>query len=291
MMMNKRAAVAAAALLGVTSMAPDARADRIDLLLTGLGSTGFDVRGGHNPLSGGFNLTAVNNFAGQEFDFGAWEFALAGPISVQVQTGGRVFDQLEFRVTTAVNPTGTASPLSYTSTIDTGNQQSNINGSLLIDADVTLNRFGFYDVEVTYSSRQTLETAGRYSAEIQQFDSDFGPVQIRGNLYADILAVATEPIFQAIGVSNIFADFSASSQIQAETAAKSLQLEQLLAQASDPILREFGLGVSPFEESFSEAGQVAPIGAVVPEPGAILLLLAGIPALMLRKWRGVVRPV
>lgn len=291
MMMKRRMSALAACSLGVMLMAPAVRADRIDLLLTGLGSTGFDVRGGNNPLSGGLNLTAVNNFAGQEFDFGAWEFALSGPISVQVQTGGRVFDQLEFRVTTAVNPTGTASPLSYTSSFDTGNQEANINGSLLIDADVTVNRFGFYDVEVTYSSRQTLETAGRYSAEVQQFDSDFGPIQLRGNLYADILAAATEPIFQAIGVSNLFADFSTSSQIQAELAAKSLQLEQFLAQSSDPVLREFGLGVSPFEQSFVESGSAAPVGAVVPEPGAILLLLAGIPALFLRKRRGAARSV
>jgi len=279
-------------LVAVVTASPIAvRADVFRTVGLGLEAAGFDVRGQRNPASGGLDFLINNQFQDRTFDFGAWDLTLNGPISTQLSTGGRVLSNLDVALTTALNSDAGAEPLTYELNFDAGAQATRITGSLLVDADLNLNAFGFYDLGLNYSTRQTVVNSGTVSNSTTDFDADLGPINVRGNIFADALAAITDPLFAAARQPNPFEFFSGANQlklaIQAQGDALLASLGAGLADApSASALRGTNSGfVGPqvpraggLTSSNSSTG--SPNAGVVPEPPVLLLMLLGIPALL-----------
>lgn len=258
-----------------------ASGDVLDTLAAGLGLTGFQLSAGHNPISDGFDALLSNNFPGAPIDFGAGDITFSGPISLAVSAGGRLMPTLDVSLSTAVTPNATPQLLSYVFNYDPGSQSTQVSGNLFIDADFSINRLGFYDIAITYSSRQTVTREGRFANDETTNDFDLGPIDVSGNIFADILAAVTQPFFDQTGGTNPFASFSGS--------AKLAQLALAFEQGADPtglasdgsVPSALGVGINNVPAS-AFVPAVAPVATIVPEPTVLVLLLAGLPAILRR---------
>jgi hypothetical protein len=253
---------------------------------------GFDLFGNHNPLSGGIDFLATNEFeASSPFDFGAWNVALDGPLSLEVSTGGRLLSQFDVHLTTGVNGDAAAIPLTYAYTLDTGPQVIQVNGSVLADVDFALNRLGYYDLQVFASGRQTSAIDGEVTGTK---DFDTGPITISGNIFADALAVLTDPLFDRAGQPNLFVRLSGNDTLEALLAgttsdriasadSDSKRIAEIAYKVIVPPGIENGNGNGPPGGFNPGNGQGGP---AVPEPAVLALMLVGAPVLFLRQWRG-----
>jgi len=281
----------AVALLLCKSVAPMPRAYGGERLTAGLQYAGFELFGNHNPLSGGIDFLATNEFdASTPFDFGAWEVALDGPLSLEVSTGGRLLSQFDAHFTTGTDGDAAAIPLNYSYTFDFGPQTIQVNGSILADVDFSLNRLGYYDLKILASGRQTSTTDGAVTGTN---DFDTGPITMSGNLYADALAVLTDPLFDRAGQPNFFVRLSGNDTLEALLSESSsdrvamfdVESKHIAEMASKVILPPGlanGNGNGPPGGFNPGNGQGGP---AVPEPAVLALMLVGAPVLLLRQWR------
>lgn len=271
------------------AMGGSARAETRKNLATALDYAGFDLIGQRNPLSGGIDFLATNTFNGTPINFGAADLSLSGPLSLQVTTGGRFLSQFDVSLTTAVNGHSNATPLSYVYNLDLGNQSTQVKGSVLVDANFSFNALGFYDMSLTYSSRQDTTTNGQPAGNGTTRDIDVGPINISGNLYADLLAAFTDPLFQQAGRTNPFDSLSGHAQLQNLMRASVLDAQNALATGSDLTAASTRYAASEF--GFGNGGTPPGIafgrgnGGAVPEPAVLVLMLLGIPAIVTRPRR------
>lgn len=267
----------AAGVLAVSVWATPARADLFGNVVLGLDAAGFQVTGAPNPLSGG-RITQINRtFVGETLDFGASELSLLGPISMSFSHGGRTIQTFDLSFSTL------GQPFQYVYSADTGGQETLISGSFALDGDFSINSFGFYDLTMFFSSRQDITTEGRFSnVEGQEQEFDLGPVDISGNIFADVLAALFDPVFEAVGAQNVFASFSSRggldqslfSTIQGQPAGASASINSGQGRGTIPEFAFVGVDYDP-ANGLSAAGNAAP----VPEPGAVCLLLGGLGAI------------
>lgn len=270
-----------------------ARGDLFRDVAFGLGFAGFNIQGDRNILSGGADFLVNRNFVGNTLDFGSGDLTLAGPISFSASTGGRFLDTLDLSFRTAINANAPAAPLNYVLNLDSGSQSTQVSGTLFIDGNFSINGFGFYDFDLQYSSRQNVGNDGRITDTDAQFDADVGPINISGNIFADMFAAVTTPLFAAAGSSNPFASFSGSAKLN-----DSLQNDNLLRLLADGAARDMNTLV-PFTAAIPGADGVDVFGAgfgkgadeafrgVVPEPTVLLLLLAALPLIFSKRLRQV----
>ena len=188
--------------LAVLSAASTASAGAVDEAALAATMLGFDLQGRHNLASGGIDFVANQSFNGSTLDFGAGDLTVQGPLSFSLNTGGRIVPTLDLSLTTAVNADASATPLSYNLSLDPANNPIDVSGNLLLDANFSINRMGFYDLDITASSRQTVHHGNDPLNDVQN-DFDVGPVRIAGNVYLDLLAAVTDPIFDANGVQSV----------------------------------------------------------------------------------------
>ncbi len=296
MILSPRRRVAAMALLFAACGPTAARGDVFRDVAFGLGYAGFNIQGARNHLSGGADFLINNNFVGNALDFGPWDLTLQGPISLQVSTGGRQLSQFNISLTTALNRDGLAEPLGYALNYDVGAQSTKVSGTLLLDADLSLNGFGFYDLQLTYSSRQDVERDGRFTAADSTHDFDVGPINISGNIFADALAMLTAPLFEQAGQANPFDSFSGRAQLTEVLRASASQTQSLLVSGDDPgdtslTMMNFGPVGGPLNavnnplpagNTFGSIARGTP-GAPVPEPATLVLMLLALPAVLLRR--------
>lgn len=275
--------------LAALTAAVPARADLFRDIGLGLSYAGFNVEGRRNPLSQGADVLINNNFIGESFNFGIGELRMQGPVSLQVSAGRRWVDTLDVSLSTALSRDLTPAPLAYSLTADVGGQEMAVTGSVLIDADLSVNGFGFYELNVDYSSRQTVDREGRFSNSSDNYDFDFGPIVVEGNIYADILAVLTAPFFEVTGIFNPFLSFSGREQLKQAMDASLAEMRAHLAagaQVDALVLPATIVGPLPLGQSAVTAGALAAQGgAVVPEPAVVVLMLLGIPLLLVRRFR------
>lgn len=279
--------------------APVAQAGVFRDIVVGLGYAGFNVEGNHNVLSGGTDFNIGRNFVGNTLDFGAADLTLFGPISLEFSTGGRELSTFDVRLQTAIDGSSGAQPLAYAFNYDVGGQRTEVTGTILIDAEFSINGFGFYDLELDYSARQDVDREGRFSDSADEFDFDIGPVHIRGNLFADALALLTVPLFGADNPNNPFASFSGRTQLEkAIERAQQQALDDLatgrqpadVVVAGDVARAVFEtvlggsslLGNGPVNEGAIEAARLS---SVVPEPSVLVLMIVAIPAVVRRSRR------
>jgi hypothetical protein len=236
----------------------------------------------------------TRTFNGETLDFGATELTLTGTPTFTFSTGGRGLQVMDFSLNT------NNAPLRYTLVSDAGSQRTAINGSFLMDLTGSINSFGFYDLTLDVSSRQDVTQDGRFSDETFENDFDIGPISVRGNMFADLLGAITDPIFQALGVENIFYSFSGAGQFQDQLEGLGLEGLDLagldLAGLTDTLLGDAaglaGLAKSLKSQHLAAAELDALVAdpsagqrlAVVPEPATLMLLLAG-GAMVLRRSR------
>lgn len=263
------------ALATITTTAPRATAGPIENIALGLGFAGFDLQGSNNVLSGGADFRIVRNFQGTLLDFGTWDLAMQGPISFEVSTGGRIVNNIDIAFQTAVTRNNTSQPLNYVYNFDVGGQQTQVTGSVLIDGQLSLNGFGFYDLTIDYSSRQDAIESGNLINDTLEQDFDLGPINVSGNIFADALAVLVDPLFERAGRQNPLTAFSGA-----------LQLDELMNPGTDgSLLNLDGLlrdatFASAAEDSLPGQGTFA---APVPEPATLLLMAGALPLLLRRR--------
>jgi hypothetical protein len=197
--------LSAVVLVAILIPASDARGGAFGDVLVGLDFAGFQYTGQNNPLSNGFSASATRNFQNTLLDFGATELTLTGPVGVSLTTSNRGFRTLDFNITAGAP----GNPLIYNFVSDTGGTEVNIDGSQVFQVVGSINQFGWYDMRVQLSGRQTVTSTGRFAnSDGEVMDFDVGPIDVSGNLFADLLATITDPFYQSAGFENIFASFS-----------------------------------------------------------------------------------
>jgi hypothetical protein len=251
-------------------------------------------------LNGGIDFLAANTFDGAPFDFGASDLSLSGPLSLQVSTGGRLLSQFDVSLSTAVNGRSAATPLNYVYNFNVGGESTQVSGSVLLDANFSLNRLGFYDLTLDYSSRQDVTRSGRAGNDSATHDLNLGPINISGNLYADGLAILTDPLFQRAGRPNPFDTFSGWSQLQDLMQASAVDTQNALAAGNDVVAASTGTRYAAVRYGFGNGGTPPGNGngrgngngngngnasGAVPEPAVVVLMLLGIPAILVKPLR------
>ena len=202
-MVRSGALVCAVVLLAVP--VSEARAGTFGDVLVGLDYAGFQAQTQLNPLSDGFSTAITRNFQNTLLDFGATELTLTGPVGMSVTTGNRGFRTLDFNITAGAPN----SPLVYSYVSNTGGNEVQIDGSTVFNVVGSINQFGWYDFRYQFSSRQNVSSTGRFAnSDGEAMDFDIGPIDISGNLFADLLATVTDPFYESAGYENIFATFS-----------------------------------------------------------------------------------
>ncbi len=294
--MSRRISLFASLMLALGCFMPvtAARGDFGGDLLTGLDFAGFQFNGQQNPLSNGLGLSAAQNFQNTLLDFGASELTLTGPVALSVTTGNRGFRTFDFNFIAGND----ANPLLYSFVSDVGGTAVRIDGSSVVDASGSINQFGWYDMTLDVSSRQTYSSTGRFAnSDGDNIDYDIGPVRVRGNIFADLLASLTDPLFEAAGAENFFGSFSGRtieanaltstvSGTRAKAAAGKFlsanEISMLVHMAAQP---QAVPGPSFFIDADSNpfAGRSDESSArnAIPEPATLALLLA--PAALLRR--------
>lgn len=269
-----------------------ARAGFVEDAAFGLGYFGFNIQGQRNPLNGGIDLIVNRNFVGNPLDFGNTDLTIQGPLSFQLSTSNRGIGELELAFTTALDAASPATSLFYTLNSDVGGQATEVSGSLLLDSSLKINRFGFYDLNFNVSSRQDVTQDGRFADGDAENDFDIGPVNLSGNIIADLIALITDPLFDQAGVSNPFARFSGASSLSAVLTDTATGTLDALAKGDDPVSKDRvkviatskgAMLVDPYPFALTAKGTTTSF--LIPEPGVLMLLAAGIPAIIGRRPR------
>lgn len=274
----------------------------------------FIVDTNRNPIANTTTGVITTNFLGNTIDFGDFDLTLRGPVSAVVETGGRRIPTLDIFLSTArtsanrnqVTTVNTPVPLNYTLHFDSGTNETTIDGNVLLDARASLNAFGSYDLKLQLSNRQTTVIDGRFDVN-SPIDNDFdiGPIDIRGNVFADILATVADPFFNAAGAENIFELFGGRTarerqservvdQLETKAAGGGQLTEDDLAAVATLSLVADVLGDDFPETDFladavsdltSSSAIAAAPGPAVPEPGTLLLLAAALALTLTRPRR------
>jgi len=109
---------------------------------------------------------------------------------------------------------GEVVPVTYSFFINTGIQDVRITGEGSLEAQIDINALGFYDIDAFISNRGKFEIDGFVYNDQGTLDYDLGPVSLSGNVFADILAAVTAPLFAESGTSNPFAVISGRAKLQ-----------------------------------------------------------------------------
>ncbi len=310
---TRRATAGMTAMMLVLGATSSASADLFNQVADGLRFSGFVLDADYNRFLDQTRAVAAANFQGNTIDFGFMDITVDGPITLAVQENFRGVEELNFTLSTGlanVNPNGVLSvgdpqPMNYLINIDSGTSETTIDGNFLLDSRVKINKFGSYDFRFEFSNRETTSVRGRFDeANGSTLDFDIGPIDIEGNIFADLLATITDPIFQATGFENVFAQFSGQvfrqeqnaaflADLQAKMDSGELLTEQEMAELTARSLVSSVLG-DPFADeafiadafaSFDESQAAGARGVEVPEPATMLLLGAGMVACTVRRRR------
>ncbi|UCF32783.1 MAG: hypothetical protein JSV78_10665 [Phycisphaerales bacterium] len=261
-----------------------ARADIWGDIAVALDYANFNLFGQRNYLSGGAEFVVNNQFRGNELDFGSWQMRLEGPVSFGFKTGGRGLSNLEISLQTALTSDQLSEPLSYDVVFDVGGQRSEVAGSVFLDSRLWLNGFGFYELELDYSSRQTITGEGRFNNDQQINDFDVGPIDIRGNIFADLLDLIFAPLFgdnptpfdSFSGRAQLAKLLDLSDPMNDPIVLKGRLFETALAETVDPLVLERALNLQTTTlANFNSMLADQQPGTSIPEPAALVLMLVG----------------
>jgi len=287
-------------LVAVCLPAQHARGGVWNEVLVGLDYAGFAFAGDYNPLSDGHTLTTVRNFQATPIDLGFVDLTLNGPVGATVTTSNRFVRGVDFAFSAGTPD----APLSYVYTADIGANEVQIGGSQVLGLNGSINEWGWYDLRFQFSSRQEILSTGRFANSDGEFiDYDIGPINISGNLFADLLATITDPFYEAAGYENIFALFSGRTMREDALASTVSGLQAKVASGASLTEKEVSDLVQMAIESRIHGDDVPDLSFLqesmnleqpsrmvlssshtppVPEPATLLLLLAPLAALRRR---------
>ena len=264
-----------------------------DLLL---GLNLLDYRTGlkKNYLGKGWDFDATAFYSGQTYRFGWADLTLGAgqATSVQISAGYTLRGLPSARFSMSTN-----NPLAYTLNANYGVQDLTAVGSMLIDVDTTINALGFYDMTFHISNRGTFQTEGFAGQDQGTLDFDAGPIVVSGNIFADILAAITQPLFAAAGAENPFAKFSqkavrglnADLDLARLTALDAMSADQV-GQAVNGLLVSAVLGQEPGTDPWASLTMNAGLletstsqdlrawNQTVPEPATLAMLALALAA-------------
>lgn len=249
--------------------------------------TGFNEYYGHNGLTNGREFLLTNTFSGNSIDFGNWSLTLQGPLSVGFSTANRPARGMDFTFGTAASGSANTSTFNYSLEYHAGDTTASASGSLLVDGGVHLDQLGFYSVNLEVSSRQSIGNAGNAVGQTNQYDLDLGPVNVNGNIFVDAFVAITQPLFDASGKTNPFAQLSGLSELRTMIDSRTTDLLTAIQDGAIPAVTTTARGIMPATSVANAYGPTNQRGghngtvAVVPEPTVLLLMLAGLPVL----WR------
>lgn len=272
----------------------------------GFEAFGYRFSGQRNILGDGWNVNLNTVYTGQNYNFGFAQLQLGTP-------GVAVPSNISMGYTLRGIPSANFSwntggvPLPYTFTINNGFQEyTTFNGNFFADVSMDVNILGFYDTRVQISNRGLYETEGFFANDTGNLAYDIGPINISGNIYADILAAITQPFFAATNTENPFAKFS-SRAVRTQSldttvaglrarieAGEVLTDEEMATLVNSALLSAIINGTNPGQSSLlkdllpalpKDTSSDANLRvALVPEPASALLLMAG-GALLIRRRR------
>ncbi|HEY3246617.1 MAG TPA: hypothetical protein VGM03_25000 [Phycisphaerae bacterium] len=276
--------------VALLSVASAARAALFSDFVTGIEAAGFQVTGDRNPLTGSTFIQLDRAFANDTLDFGSTQLTLNGQVRTRFETNKFFPQTLDFQLNTR------GAPLAYTLISDVGGQRTAFVGNALVNVNGRINAFGFYDLQINVADRQNVTSEGRFdNVTNEPQDFNIGPINVRGNIFADALAALFDPFFAASGTPNIFASFSGRTQAQQQldsTLGRARQLVDrggVLSQSDvdsivgTAVISEM-LGGRPADLSFLDGAVAAAEGAagagghsgLVPEPATLLLMAPAI---------------
>lgn len=278
-------AIAGSVVMVLLAGALPARAELYKDVARGLALLDFQFSGERNVLGDGITINANAFYDGTNtgrFDFGVAELTLVGRISSSAGFTRRGIPGADFTLNTG------GTPLNYAFRTTNGIADVAATGSVLINIDTEINALGFYNQTLQISNRGTFETSG---AALGGGDSgtlafDIGPIDVTGNVFADILASLTQPFFTATGTENPFAQFSGQAaklalanktveDLQARAAAGEVLTDQELATLINNSIIAAVLGGTPSSKLFDEL--MLPEGLIDPKTGVANARIAPAP--------------
>lgn len=253
----------------------------------GFEAFGYQFNGQRNIFGDGWDINMTAVYPNQrDFNFGVADLKI-GPGISNIKMGYTLLGgpQAHFSWDTG----GMALP--YTFKINNGIQDYTATGNLAANVSTNINLLGFYDMQVQISNRGTWQTNGFTDNSNGPISSDIGPINISGNIYADLLAAVTQPFFAATNTENPFAKFSSRAarltevydsieEMNARVEAGGILTDAEMSQLADNILAVALLGgdsnLDGMLNSLTQASEQNAIGlkpatAPVPEPTALLL--------------------
>lgn len=293
MILRKSLPIAVVAVVSLAALPADAEAGFYREFKRAAWLVGFDLFSDNNVLTGGREFLVTNTFNGNPIEYGPWSLTLQGPLSVAFSTANRPYQSLDFSFGTSPSGSAPTSTLAYSFDMDLGETTASVSGTLLVDGGLSFDQLGFYSANLDVSSRKTLMNDGPYGGQVNEYDFDLGPVNIQGNIFIDVIALITQPLFDAAEVDSPFASLTARYQLQSIVNAQTADLLAMLQSGVLPgdataqrgftlALTESGANSTGFGP-FDERGDVPFGNAIVPEPTILLLMLAGLPFLMRRR--------
>lgn len=236
---------------------PDiAGASLVKNTLVALGVADLNPRVRRDVFQDGWRIEFGQLFDDRTYDFGNIELTLGGLLEGQFSVGTRGIDEFQFTLDTPAS-------LSFDLVEFDGLNKVEIKDGIFdIQQDLTVNRYGFYDLELFVSARGDLTKNGVPGST--PIDFDIGPIDIQGHWLVDVVNLTLGELF----------GFTLPGGA-ADTAVLGY-FEQAISQELDAVT----MG-SP-----DQVQTVAPPAgtlAVVPEPATMLLLLIGLPVVWRRR--------
>lgn len=251
----------------------------------------YQFSGERNILGNGWTINASAFYNNRTFDFGLADVTLTGPSLISVGYTLRGIPSATFDFTSA------GQSVSYNFNINTGLQDFNATGRILYNVSTDVNILGFYDTQIQLSNRGTYSTDGFGMIDDGTLDYDIGPIDVSGNIFADMVAAVLQPLYTATGTENPFAKFSGKATRTAALEATTAELrsrieageilsdEEMATLVNNTItaalLNSQSIDDGIASLSFLDAAVVEPM--TVPEPASLMLLSLG--GLLLRRPR------
>lgn len=167
-------------LLSVILPAVSAEAGIVKNIRVGLGVMGFSSQLQKDIFADGWKLNFGQNFVDKEYDFGNSQLTVNGVLSGELSMSKRGIDEIEFNL-----DSGNGLAFDFLE-FDGVNKMQVQNGLADINQKLTINRLGFYNLELTGSIRGTLVSDDPLALN-EPLDLDVGPINIHGQWLIDVI--------------------------------------------------------------------------------------------------------
>ncbi len=260
----------------------------------------------------GWNFQTTRVLNDWELDSGVAGFEFTGlgqqvRLDTELSVRRAVIPTAKFRIATDQGGTDNPFPIAYRFWAWTGAENIEIEGQGALEAELDINALGFYEIDAFITNRGTFDIDGVLYDDNGSLDYDLGPVSLSGNVFVDLLAAVTAPLFANAGTTNPLAVFSGRAKLQNQIKERDELLARLEAgevltdaemsriintsvlesvfagQGSDLLDVTSGMLKSAVEPSSGLA--MMPPPTLTPEPGAVVSWLALAAAAGLRRRR------